>query len=39
MRNAQQMGIKGFVMKPLVMREIAETIRRVLDPKKAYNGR
>ncbi len=32
--NAQQFGIKAFVMKPLVMREIAETIRQVLAPKK-----
>jgi len=26
------MGIKAFVMKPIVMREIANTIRQVLDP-------
>jgi len=29
--NAKQMGIKAFVMKPLVMREIAQRVRRVLD--------
>ncbi len=32
--SARQFGIKSFVMKPLVMREIAVTIRQVLDPKK-----
>jgi len=29
--SAKQMGIEAFVMKPLVMREIAETVRRILD--------
>jgi len=29
--SAKQMGIKAFVMKPLVLREIAETVRRTLD--------
>ncbi len=29
--SAKQMGIKAFVMKPLVMREIAETVRRIFD--------
>ena len=32
--SAKQMGIKAFVMKPLVMREIAETVRRILDQEK-----
>ncbi len=32
--KAKQMGIKAFVMKPLVMREIAETIRQVLGQKE-----
>jgi len=27
------MGIKGFLMKPLVMRDLASTVRRVLDEK------
>jgi len=29
--KAKQMGIQAFIMKPLVIREIAETIRNVLD--------
>ncbi|MCP4624223.1 MAG: response regulator, partial [bacterium] len=29
--KSKQIGIKAFVMKPLVMREIAETLRQVLD--------
>ncbi len=29
--KAREMGIRAFVMKPLVMREMAETIRKVLD--------
>ncbi len=29
--NAQHLGIKAFIMKPLVMGELAETLRRVLD--------
>ncbi len=32
--KAKQTGIKAFVMKPLVMREIAEAIRQVLDHKE-----
>ncbi len=31
--KAREMGIKAFVMKPLVMREMAETIRKALDNK------
>ena len=31
--KAKQMGIKGFLMKPLVMRDLASTVRRVLDEK------
>ncbi len=29
--KAMALGIKGFVMKPIVMRELAETVRNVLD--------
>jgi YesN/AraC family two-component response regulator len=29
--SARRAGIKGFVMKPLTKREIAKTIRKVLD--------
>ncbi len=29
--KAQEVGIREFVMKPVVRRELAETIRRVLD--------
>ncbi len=32
--KAKQRGIKALVMKPLVLREMAETVRRVLDQKK-----
>ena len=32
-RRAVEMGISAFVMKPIVMRQIANTIRRVLDKK------
>ena len=32
-RSAGEMGIKAFVMKPVVMRDIADTIREVLDKK------
>jgi hypothetical protein len=28
---AREIGIKAFVMKPLVLRDLANTIRRVLD--------
>ncbi len=28
---AQQVGIKAFTLKPIIMKELAETIRRVLD--------
>jgi hypothetical protein len=31
--EARALGIREFVMKPLVKREMAETIRRVLDIK------
>ena len=31
--KAQEIGIKAFVMKPLVMRNLAETVRKVLDEK------
>ena len=30
-KRAKEMGISAFVMKPIVMREIANTIRQVLD--------
>ena len=30
-RRAKEMGIRAFVMKPIVMRQIAQTIREVLD--------
>ena len=33
--KAKEMGIKAFVMKPLSMRVLAETVRRVLDESKA----
>ena len=29
--KAKEIGIKAFVMKPLVMRNLAETVRKVLD--------
>jgi len=29
--KAKGMGIKAFAMKPLVMRDLAETVRKVLD--------
>ena len=32
-RRAEEMGISAFVMKPIVMRQIANTIREVLDKK------
>jgi len=32
--KAKQMGIRAFLMKPIVMREMASTIRRVLDEQK-----
>ena len=31
--RAEEMGIKAFVMKPIVMSQIANTIREVLDKK------
>jgi len=31
--KAEEIGIKAFVMKPLVMRSLAETVRKVLDEK------
>jgi CheY-like chemotaxis protein len=31
--TAKEMGISAFVMKPIVMRDIANTIREVLDNK------
>jgi len=33
-RRAKEMGISAFVMKPIVMREMANTIREVLDQEK-----
>ena len=29
--NAYEMGIQGFLKKPLLMRDLAETIRKALD--------
>ncbi len=29
--KAKKMGISGFIMKPIVMREVAETVRQILD--------
>jgi DNA-binding NtrC family response regulator len=29
--SARAMGIRAFTMKPIVLRELAETVRRVLD--------
>ncbi len=31
--KAKEIGVKAFVMKPLVMRDLAETVRKVLDKK------
>ena len=31
--KAKEMGIKGYVMKPIIMKEMAITIREVLDKK------
>jgi DNA-binding NtrC family response regulator len=31
--KAEEIGIKAFVIKPLVMRNLAETVRKVLDEK------
>jgi len=31
--KAKALGIKGYIMKPIVMRKIAQTIREVLDRK------
>ncbi len=36
--QAKSVGIYGFVMKPMVMRELAETIRRVLDVEERKDG-
>ncbi len=33
--EAHAMGVKGYVLKPLIVAEIAETLRRVLDGEKA----
>jgi PAS domain S-box-containing protein len=33
-RNAEEMGISAYIMKPIVMREFADTIREVLGNKK-----
>ena len=35
-KKAKEIGIKAFVMKPLVMRNLAETVRKVLDAGGAY---
>lgn len=32
--TAKAMGIRAFVMKPIMMRDLAETIRKALDNKK-----
>jgi len=32
-RRAKEMGISAFVMKPIVMRDMANTLREVLDEK------
>ena len=37
-RRAEEMGISAFVMKPIIMRQMAQTIREVLD-KKMTQGR
>jgi two-component system cell cycle sensor histidine kinase/response regulator CckA len=31
--DAKAMGMKEFVMKPIIMRELANTVRKVLDEK------
>ena len=36
--RAQALGIQEFVMKPLVMRDLAKVIRRALDRKKKKKG-
>lgn len=36
--RVKSMGIRAFVMKPVVMRELAETTRRVLDQKNEQGG-
>ena len=33
-KSAREMGIAAFILKPIVMRDIAHTIREVLDKKK-----
>jgi PAS domain S-box-containing protein len=32
--SAEAMGIRGFILKPILIRDMAITIRRILDPKK-----
>jgi len=36
--KAKEMGIKGFLMKPLTMRALAETVRKVLEGRRT-NGK
>jgi YesN/AraC family two-component response regulator len=31
--KARSLGIQGFLMKPVVLRDLAETVRKVLDKK------
>jgi response regulator RpfG family c-di-GMP phosphodiesterase len=33
--RAEEMGIRAFVMKPLTARELAGTVRRVLDERRS----
>jgi len=35
--KAEAIGIKGFLMKPIVRSEMAQTVRKVLDEAKAYS--
>jgi DNA-binding NarL/FixJ family response regulator len=37
METASSMGLRGFVMKPVVMKDLARTIRDVLDSAKQSN--
>ena len=36
-RQALDLGIKAFLMKPTILRDLAETVRRVLDEKSQAN--
>ena len=33
-RKSKAMGIRAFMMKPIIVEEMAETVRKVLDSKK-----